>query len=211
LEGRPTYNIRNIIFPQLSWIVSIPCLQDISWSEKNNMTIYREENHIIYWIQIWALQEEHHPHITDINIVFTTSLSSYKIIKHVEMWSRLSSNNNRIVPPSIQLVTHIIIHLSFESTEKSQIVNTTVDETSHDASQGESKKVTYKGWRPCNFYFFYVNKGWKFPFHTNSSILTSAAMTCTIQNLFGYFSTIKFIFWITAYNCSKSNVLISAW
>jgi hypothetical protein len=48
-------------------------------------------------------------------------------------------SNDNIVPPSIQLITHIIIHVSFESTEK-EIVNTTVEEISYDASSETVKK-----------------------------------------------------------------------
>jgi hypothetical protein len=64
---------------------------------KINITFYREEKNTIYWIKIVALQEEQHPreyNITPyINIVFTTSLSSYEITKDVGIRRRLSSRN----------------------------------------------------------------------------------------------------------------------
>jgi hypothetical protein len=88
------------------------------------------------------------------------------------------------VPPSVQLVTHIIIHLSFESTEKGQFVNTTAKETSHDASiEAEKSRTKVQG------HAIFVPSALPrvvqfFRFRTSSSVFTSAAMTCTAQNWF---------------------------
>jgi hypothetical protein len=89
------------------------------------------------------------------------------------------------VPPSVQLVTHIIIHLSFESTEKGQFVNTTAEEISHDTSIETAKKSRTKVEGHAIFVPSALPRVVQFfRFRTNSSVFTSAAMTCTAQNWF---------------------------